>query len=140
VPALDGSRRYPENVHFSHIMEHYIQLQAADIARNNIDLAVVVPPPVPVLSSFQTPGAGTSNMATRPPALSLCATQGLPLPGVATLPGTPVVSSRTILPDFIVGGYKVKSHTPGRTQDDDIYTSHKYLSEMTSVNSKNNCY
>jgi hypothetical protein len=37
------------------------------------------------------------------------------------------------LPDFIVGGYKVKSHSSGIDKDDDIYRSHKYISEMAKT-------
>jgi hypothetical protein len=110
-------------------------LKAADIAGNTIDLATVVPLPVPVSSQLQSPSAETSNLVTRPLALSPCATQEreLPLPGVPTLPRTPVVSSRTVLPKFIVGGYKVKSQETGSAQDDDIYKSHKYISDMAKT-------
>ena len=66
VPATDGSGRYPDNVHFSHIMEHYIQLKAADIARNTIDLAAVVPLPVLVLAT------GTSSTSRRQSARTSC--------------------------------------------------------------------
>jgi hypothetical protein len=95
APATDGSGRYPDNVHFSHIMEHYIQLRDAEVARNTIDLAAVVPVPVPALATVQPSFSDTSNLAARPPAPSPCVTQELepPAPQIHTLPGSSVVSS-----------------------------------------------
>jgi hypothetical protein len=37
------------------------------------------------------------------------------------------------LPDFIVGGYKVKSNITGNAGDDALYTSHKYISDVAKT-------
>jgi hypothetical protein len=139
VPATDGTGRYPKTPHFSHYMEHYIQLLDADKLRNIIDLAYV--PPLPVSSSgpIQTHTLATQagNLDTRSPVLSPCSNQDLEPTlhghGVSTQQGTAPFSSMTILPDFVVGGYKVKSHSSGIARDDDLYKSHKYISEMAKT-------
>jgi hypothetical protein len=37
------------------------------------------------------------------------------------------------LPDLIVGGYKVKSHSLGIAKDDEIFRSHKYSNDMAKT-------
>ena len=44
----------------------------------------------------------------------------LPFP---TLSGSSVITSRTTLPDFGVGGYKVKSDRTGNLNDDEVFFS-----------------
>ncbi len=132
LPPTDGTSRYPDTVQFHHIMEHYIQLYNAEKARNTIDLAAVVPVAAPVLATAQPADSDTSDLAIRPSAPSPSVTQGLsgaPLP-LPTVSESSTITSRTTLPDFIVGGYKVKSDKTGDPKDDEVFKSYKYISSM----------
>jgi hypothetical protein len=77
-------------------------------------------------------------LSTSTPAHSPYSNQGLesPRPGhglSSQVQGHSSGKSRTILPDFIVGGYKVKSSITGKADDDALYTSHKYISEVAKT-------
>jgi hypothetical protein len=52
---------------------------------------------------------------------------------VSTQQGRALVGSRTILPDLVVGGYKVKSHSSGIAKDDDYNKSNKYISAIAKT-------
>jgi hypothetical protein len=52
---------------------------------------------------------------------------------VSTQQGRAPVRSRTILPDIVVGGYKVKSHSSGIAKNDDYYKYNKSISAMAKI-------
>ncbi len=115
MPSTLGTGRYPETVQFHHIMEHYIKLNNAEIARNTIDLAAVVPVATPVLATVSVPSTSQS-VAVVP----------LVLPTILDS----VIGSRSALPDFIVGGYKVYSDKSGDLKDNEVFKSYKYKSDF----------
>jgi hypothetical protein len=91
MPSTLGTGRYPETVQFHHIMEHYIKVKNAEIARNQIDLTDDVPVATPVVATVSVPTAAQ---------------------GVASIPlAVPILDSvkgsRSALPDFILEEYKV---------------------------------
>jgi hypothetical protein len=110
-------------------MRHYIQLRDAEVARNTIDLAAVVHVAAPVLATVQPSVSDTGNLAIKRPVPSPNITQDLErsAPLLPTLPDISVVTPRSSLPDFLVGGYKVKSDKKGNPKDDEVYKSHKYI-------------
>ncbi len=115
MPSTLGTGRYPEIVQFHHIMEHYIKLNNAEIARNTIDLAAVVPVATPVLATVSVPSTSQSVAV-------------VPL-AVPTILDS-VIGSRSALPDFIVGGYKVYSDKSGDLKDNEVFKSYKYKSDF----------